>query len=190
MVMKVNHLSTSLFLASIDNPPWPHLEGLLCWQASLRTLSHHLVKTALQKPVEKGRRKKRSGERENPSWHTKNVGRGREKEGKKEGGREVSISTASSSFEGTSSQRRGPCLTSSTSLFPVLENHPVVLLLVFHMTKPHGSLILPRAAWRPLPSSSSACGARQGRRPGHATHPFLPSFPHTHAKGCSHWWSG
>lgn len=66
MVMKVNHLSTSLFLASIDNPPWPHLEGLLCWQASLRTLSHHLVKTALQKPVEKGRRKKKEWRERKP----------------------------------------------------------------------------------------------------------------------------
>lgn len=155
----------------------------------LLTLSHHLVKTALQKPVEKGR-KEGGGERENPSWNTKNVGRERGKEGKKEGGWEGSISTASSLFKGTSSRRKGPCPSPSTSLFPVLENHPVVLLLVFRMTKPHGSLILPQAAWRPLPSSSSACRAQQGCRPGHATRPFPPSFPHTHTKGCSHWWSG
>lgn len=147
--------------------------------------SHSLLPSCQNCSPEASRKveKKKGMERENPSWHTKTVERERGKEGKKEGGREGSISTASS-------QRKGPCPSPTTSLFPVLENHPVVLLLVFRMTNPHGSLILPQAAWQPLPSSSCACRGRQGCRPGHATHPFPPSFPHSHTKGCSHWWSG
>lgn len=53
-----------------------------------------------------------------------------------------------------------------------------VPLLVFHMTKPHGShLIILGAAWLPLPSSSSSYRAQQGCKPGHTAHPFLLPSP-------------
>lgn len=67
----------------------------------------------------------------------------------------------------------------------------MVPLLVFHMTKPHGShLITLGTAWLPLSSSPRICRAQQGRRPRHTTHPLPPSFPHTHAKEGAHWRPG
>lgn len=119
------------------------------------------------------RKIKRKGREE--GWREGGKEEGREKG--REGGRKGSISTASSLFKGTSGHRKGSCSSPSTSLFPVQKIIQVVPLLVFHMTKPHGSLIIPRASWLPLPSYFSACRARQGCRPGHTTHPFPPSFP-------------
>lgn len=52
------------------------------------------------------------------------------------------------------------------------------------MTKPHGShLIIPRAAWPPLPSSCSTHRALHGVDLG-----TTPTPPHTHAKERSPWW--
>ena len=69
--------------------------------------------------------------------------------------------------------------------FPSWKIIRVVPLLVFHMTKPHGSqLIMLGPAWLPL-SSSSACRALQGADPGIPPTPSLPSPSHPRQGGVS-----
>ena len=124
---------------------------------------------------------------ETSSWHTKSVGRGRER--KKEAGRgqegEKEASTRTVDLpKGQRPQKSVPRLPYPLLCFPSWKIIPVVPLLVFHMTKPHGSqLIMLGPAWLPL-SSSGACRALQGADPGTPPTPsHLPPPSHPHQGG-------